>query len=52
MHRSKLKPPVIRGADSYSESLFTTVRLESFVSASQPLRPIRTWLNDTLVNME
>jgi len=25
----------MRGADSYNESLFTTVRLESFVPASQ-----------------
>jgi hypothetical protein len=42
----------MRGADSYNESLFTTVRLESFVPTSHPLRPIRTWLNDTLANMD
>ena len=42
----------MRGADSYNESLFTTVRLESFVPANHPLRPIRTWLNDTLVDMD
>jgi hypothetical protein len=27
------------------------VKLESFVPASHPLRPIRTWLNDMLANM-
>lgn len=27
----------MRGVDSYSESLFTTVRLESFVPANYPL---------------
>lgn len=42
----------MRGADSYNESLFTTVKLESFVPASHPLRPIRTWLNDMLANMD
>ena len=36
----------MRGADSYNESLFTTVRLEDFVPATHPLRPIRTWVND------
>ena len=36
----------MRGSDSYSESLFTTVKLEDFVSANHPLRPIRTWVND------
>lgn len=40
----------MRGADSYKESLFTTVKLESFVPASHLLRPIRTWLNDMLAD--
>jgi hypothetical protein len=31
----------MRGADSYNEALFTTVKLEDFVPASHPLRPIR-----------
>ena len=35
----------MRGADSYNESLFTTVKLEDFVPANHPLRPIRTWVN-------
>ena len=34
----------MRGADSYNESLFTKVRLESFVPANHPLRPILTRL--------
>jgi len=36
----------MRGADSYNENLFTTVRLEEFVPSNHPLRPIRTWVND------
>ena len=42
----------MRGADSYSESVFTTVRLEDFVPANHPLRPIRTWVNDALTQMD
>ena len=42
----------MRGADSYNESLFTTVRLEDFVPATHPLRPIRTWVNDALGKMD
>lgn len=42
----------MRGADSYSESLFTTVRLEDFVPASHPLRPIRAWVNEALAKMD
>lgn len=42
----------MRGADSYSESLFTTVKLEAFVPANHPLRPIRSWVNDALSKMD
>src|ERR1044072_7447457 len=42
----------MRGADSHSESLFTTVKLEEFVPASHPLRPIRSWVNDALAKMD
>jgi transposase len=42
----------MRGADGFSEVLFSTVRLEDFVPQSHPLRPIRTWLNDALVKMD
>src|ERR1035438_5034916 len=42
----------MRGADSHSESLFTTVKLEDFVPANHPLRPIRTWINEALAKMD
>ncbi|MBK1613822.1 IS5/IS1182 family transposase [Rubrivivax gelatinosus] len=42
----------MRGADSYNESLFSTVRLEDFVPAKHPLRVIRTWVNDALAKMD
>jgi transposase len=42
----------MRGADGYNESLFTTVKLEEFVPAQHPLRPIRTWVNDALAKMD
>jgi hypothetical protein len=35
----------MRGADSYTENLFSSVRLEDFVPANHPLRPIRTWVD-------
>ena len=42
----------MRGADSHIESLFTTVKLEDFVPANHPLRPIRVWVNDALGKMD
>lgn len=42
----------MRGADSYNESLFSTVRLEEFVPQTHPLRPIRTWMNEALSKMD
>lgn len=42
----------MRGADSYNEALFSTVRLEDFVPADHPLRPIRTWVNEALSEMD
>ncbi|WP_175815946.1 IS5 family transposase [Burkholderia diffusa] len=42
----------MRGTDSYNESLFSTVRLEEFVPQTHPLRPIRTWMNEVLSNMD
>src|SRR5205085_6847848 len=42
----------MRGADGYNESLFTTVRLEDFVPADHPLRPIRQWVNEALAKMD
>jgi transposase len=42
----------MRGADGYKQALFSTVRLEDFVPATHPLRPIRKWINEALVNMD
>ena len=42
----------MRGSDGYNESLFSTVRLEDFVPANHPLRPIRTWMNEALARMD
>jgi hypothetical protein len=36
----------MRGADAYNEPLLTTSKLEDFVPAKHPLRPIRAWVND------
>ena len=42
----------MRGADHYNEALFSTVRLEDFVPANHPLRPIRAWVNEALSKMD
>jgi transposase len=42
----------MRGTDSYIESLFTTVKLDDFVPATHPLRPIRKWINEALAKMD
>jgi transposase len=42
----------MRGADAYNEALFSTVRLEDFVPAKHPLRPIRQWVNEALAKMD
>ncbi len=42
----------MRGADAYNEALFSTVKLEEFVSQTHPLRPIRKWLNEALDKMD
>ncbi len=38
----------MRGLDEMQESLFTMSRLEDFVPADHPLRPIRFLVNDAL----
>jgi transposase len=38
----------MRGMDEIQEPLFTTVKLEDFVPADHPLRPIRSLVNDAL----
>lgn len=42
----------MRGADGYTESMFTMSRLDDFVPANDPLRAIRLWLNDALTHMD
>ena len=42
----------MRGSDTFTESLFTLRKLEDFVPASHPLRPIRQMINAALVKMD
>ena len=42
----------MRGADTFTESLFTMRRLEDFIPAHHPLRPIRQMANTALAKME
>lgn len=42
----------MRGADGYTETMFTMAKLDDFVPANHPLRPIRLWLNDALKRMD
>ena len=42
----------MRGADTFTESLFTLRKLEDFVPAEHPLRPIRQMVNAALVKMD
>ena len=41
----------MRGADAMQESLFTVAKLDDFVPADHPLRPIRVLVNDALTAM-
>ena len=41
----------MRGTDSHTENLFTTVKLEDFVTANHPLCPVRIWVSDALARM-
>lgn len=42
----------MRGADTFTESLFTMRHLDDFVPASHPLRPIRAMVNAALRKMD
>jgi len=42
----------MRGADTFTESLFTMRHLDDFVPASHPLRPIRKMVNAALLKMD
>jgi len=41
----------MRGADAMQEGLFTVAKLEDFVPADHPLRPIRTLVNEALTRL-
>ena len=42
----------MRGADTFTESLFTMRRLDDFVPENHPLRPVRRMVNLALKNLE
>ena len=42
----------MRGVDSYTENLFSSVKLDDFVPGNHPLRTIRTWVNEALTEMD
>ncbi|WP_321917456.1 MULTISPECIES: IS5 family transposase [Paraburkholderia] len=42
----------MRGADGYTEAMFTMTKLDDFVPTNHPLRLIRIWLNDALKRMD
>ena len=42
----------MRGADTFTESLFTMRRLDDFVAQNHPLRPVRKMVNQALKNIE
>ena len=44
--------PDMRGADTFTESLFTMRHLDDFVPADHPLRVIREMVNKVLANMD
>jgi transposase len=42
----------MRGADTFTESLFSFRKLDDFVPASHPLRSIRVMANEALAKMD
>jgi hypothetical protein len=42
----------MRGAGTFTESLFTMRRLEDFVPADHPLRAVRALVNEALIRMD
>ena len=42
----------MRGANTFTESLFTMCHLDDFLQTDHPLRPIRVMVNQALVNMD
>ncbi|MDQ3205745.1 MAG: IS5/IS1182 family transposase, partial [Pseudomonadota bacterium] len=42
----------MRGTDVFMEQLFTVKRLDEFVPADHPLRPVRTMVNEALQRLD
>ena len=42
----------MRGADTFTESLFSVRRLDDFVPQNHPLRPVRQMVNEALKKIE
>jgi hypothetical protein len=42
----------MRGIDVFSEQLFTVKRLEEFIPANHPLRPVREMINGALQRLD
>ena len=42
----------MRGADTFTESLFNVRRLDDFVPQNHPLRPVRQMVNEALKRIE
>ncbi|RBL51941.1 IS5/IS1182 family transposase, partial [Xanthomonas oryzae pv. oryzae] len=42
----------MRGVDVFSEQLFTVKRLEEFIRANHPLRPVREMVNEALRRLD
>jgi hypothetical protein len=42
----------MRGADTFTESLFSFRKLDDFVPASHPLRSVRVMANEALAKMD
>lgn len=48
---TELQAPM-RGADVFSEQLFTIKRLEELIAASHPLRPVREMVNEVFQRLD
>jgi hypothetical protein len=43
---------IMRGADTFTESLFSMRKLDDFIPPSHPLRAIRVMTNEALAEMD
>jgi hypothetical protein len=42
----------MRKPDSFTESMFTVLKVDDFVPKDHPWLPVRRWLNDALKRMD